>query len=92
MSRTITVEVTDEVYAEIEREAASAGVTPEMRAAEKLAHRSPPQQLFVRGTGAMSPTLAALLGSASVPNPRGLDNRLIDEDLAADHADRHERK
>lgn len=90
MSRTIQVEVSDEEYAEIERQAARAGVTPEAHVVAAVKGKFPPTEGRVRGTGPISDKLLALLGSVSVVDPRGLDNKRIDEDLAGEYDDRHE--
>jgi predicted transcriptional regulator len=83
MSRALTVELSDEVFDDLSRQAATAGVAPEELAAAAL------EQKFADRRRRLDPAARGrferLIGSVDLGRPVGLDNEQIDADLAREY-------
>jgi hypothetical protein len=98
MGQTLTLELSDEAYNAIRRQAEATGISPAQVAATSL------EQQFGGPNG--SPTgnvlrtedekraarerFAKHFGAVNLGYPTGADNESIDADLAREYADRHE--
>jgi predicted transcriptional regulator len=98
MSHTITVELSDEVYEALQRQAQAAGMSP----AELVAATLGRQYRAVEGQTVNQPARNSLeeqaarerferhFGAVNLGHPTGVDNEGIDADLARAYADDHE--
>jgi len=96
MSQQILIEMSDQAYEALAREAAARGTTPSVVAASTL------EQRFAGDNGAPRTDMTQAdieegrrrferhFGEVSVPEAVGLDNEQIDADLAREYADNHE--
>ncbi len=84
MSRTLTFEISDELFAVFEQMAAKSGTTPETLALQWIARRSSEQRpsLSDEERRAARAQLLRHAGAVSSGNPRSADNEQIDIDLA----------
>jgi hypothetical protein len=98
MSRTLILELSDEVYTTIQRQAESAGTSPAHWLAITLEQQYGPRHA---GQNARWPRTAAEQHAAQVrfeqhfgevdrPDAIGADNEHIDADLAREYSDTHE--
>jgi hypothetical protein len=98
MSQTLILELSDEVYTTIQRQAESAGTSPAHWLATTLEQQYGPQHA---GHSVRRPQTAAEQHAAQVrfeqhfgevdrPDAVGADNEQIDADLAREYGDRHE--
>jgi hypothetical protein len=81
MSRTLTLELDERVYAALAEKAGAAGSTPDQLAAAVLAQRflpTPPE-------GPKTADIRKFFGCVRVGHPSGLDNEAIDADLAREY-------
>lgn len=81
MSRTLTVELDERVYATLAEKAGAAGSTPDQLAATVLAERFPPTPPEGRKTA----DIRKFFGIVHAPHAVGLDNEAIDADLAREY-------
>ena len=95
MSQSLTVELNDETYEAIERQAEVQGDSPCRIAATALERQF--HSAGSNGTAKETPrdadssnSLRRLFGSVSLPSAVGLDNEQIDADLAREYGDPHE--
>ena len=98
MSQTLILELSDEVYTTIQRQAASAGTSPAHWLATTLEQQYGPRHA---GQSARRPRTAAEqhaarvrfeqhFGAVNLPDATGADNEQIDADLAREYSDTHE--
>jgi hypothetical protein len=98
MSRTLILELSDEVYTTIQRQAESAGTSPAHWLATTLEQQYGPRHA---GQSARRPWTAAEqhaarvrfeqhFGEVDCPDAVGADNAQIDADLAREYGDTHE--
>ena len=92
MSHALTIELSDDTYAAVRRQAEAAGVPPEAVVAGWVSER-------VNGNGRSAADLSAArarferhFGSVDMGGPLGADNEQIDADLAREYGDTHEPK
>ena len=92
MSKTLTFEIIDEIYAQLEKKAAREGRPVETVALEWLARHPPKRrpQLSAEELEAARAQLRQHAGSASLGHPTGADNESIDRDLAREYGSSHE--
>ena len=97
MSQTLILELSDEVYTTIQRQAESAGTSPAHWLAITLEQQYGPRHA---GQSARPPRTAAEqhtarvrfeqhFGEVHVPDATGADNEQIDADLAREYGDTH---
>jgi hypothetical protein len=92
MSRTLTVQLSEEVYAALGRRAEATGTSPAELAAASLEsqfHSCSPCQEGQRQ--AARERFERRFGAVDLGYPTGADNESIDADLAKGYADAHER-
>ena len=98
MSQTLILELSDEVYTTIQRQAESAGTSPAHWLATTLEQQYGPRHAW---QSARQPRTAAEqhtarvrfeqhFGEVDVPDAAGVDNEQIDADLAREYSDTHE--
>jgi hypothetical protein len=98
MSQTLILELSDEVYTAIQRQAESAGTSPAHWLATTLEQRYGLQHM---GQSVRKPRTAAEqhtarvrfeqhFGEIDLPDAIGADNEQIDADLAREYSDTHE--
>jgi hypothetical protein len=98
MSQTLILELSDEVYTTIQRQAESAGTSPAHWLATTLEQQYGPRHT---GQSARRPRTAAEqhaarvrfeqhFGVVDLPDAIGADNEQIDADLAREYSDTHE--
>jgi hypothetical protein len=98
MSQTLILELSDEVYTTIQRQAESAGTSPAHWLATTLEQQYGPQHA---GQSAWRPRTAAEqhaarirfeqhFGEVDLPDAIGADNEQIDADLAREYGETHE--
>jgi hypothetical protein len=98
MSQTLILELSDEAYTTIQRQAESAGTSPARWLATTLEQQYGPQHA---GQSVQRPCTAAEqhaarvcferhFGEVDLPDARGADNEQIDADLAREYSDTHE--
>jgi hypothetical protein len=98
MSQTLILELSDEVYTTIQRQAASAGTSPAHWLATTLEQQYGPRHAW---QSARQPRTAAEqhaarvrfeqhFGEVDFPDAIGADNEQIDADLAREYGDTHE--
>jgi hypothetical protein len=98
MSQTLILELSDEVYTTIQRQAESAGTSPAHWLATTLEQQYGPRHA---GQSARRPRTAAeqhaarvrfeqYFGEVDLPDATGADNAQIDVDLAREYSDTHE--
>jgi len=96
MSHALTVAVSDQVWSALQRQATSTGTPPDKLAASVLAEHFVPtldvpparkrkEDLTEEERRAAMQRFERHIGAVSVPDPTGLDNRAIDEDLAREY-------
>jgi hypothetical protein len=92
MSKTLTFEIMDEIYAVLEQQAEREGRPVEAVALEWLArHASKPRpKLSDEERRAARERLMRHAGAASLGYPTGADNESIDRDLAREYGNTHE--
>jgi hypothetical protein len=78
MSRTLTLELDERVYAALAEKAGAAGSTPDQLAAIVLAERFPPP-------AEKKGDIRKFFGIVNAPHMVGLDNEKIDADLAREY-------
>ncbi len=88
MSQPIEIDVSDEAYAELRRQAEAAGLSPAAVASLVVEQRFARRQ--AAGLGVAGRRLEDYFGSIPGPVPGGTDNEAIDEDLAREYANHHE--
>ena len=98
MSQTLILELSDEVYTTIQRQAESAGTSPAHWLATTLEQQYGPRHAW---QDARQPRTAAEqhaargrfeqhFGEVDLPNAIGADNKQIDADLAREYGNTHE--
>jgi len=92
MSKTLTFEIPDEIYAVLEERAEREGRTTEAVALEYLAKHAPKPRpkLSEEELQAARDELMRFAGAANSGDPRSADNERIDEDLAREYGSSHE--
>ena len=98
MSQTLILELSDEVYTTIQRQAESAGTsashwlatTLEQQYGPQLAWHSALRQRTAAEQHAARARFAQHLGEVNLPDATGADNEHIDADLACEYSDTHE--
>ncbi len=98
MSQTLILELSDEVYTTIQRQAAGAGTSPahwlattlEQQYGPRHAWRSALQQRTAAEQQAARARFEQHFGEVDLSDATGADNDQIDADLAREYADTHE--
>jgi hypothetical protein len=95
MSQELTIQLSDQAYAALERQATVAGTSAAAVASSTLEERfnnGPPPTTNSQAarSGRPARVLPSWIGSIDVPDPKGLDNEQIDADLAEEYGSRHE--
>jgi hypothetical protein len=98
MSQTLTLELSDEVYTTIQRQAESAGTSPahwlatilEQQYGPRHAWQSAQQSHTAAEQHAARVRFEQHFGEANVPDTTGADNEQIDADLVREYSDTHE--
>ena len=92
MSKTLTFEIIDEIYEELEKKAAREGRSVEAVALEWLARHAPRPRpnLSEEEMKEAWERLARHAGAASLGYATGADNESIDRDLAREYGSTHE--
>jgi len=91
MSQTLVVQLSEEAYAALRREAESAGMSPEEVAAALVERQVAASSLRAEADRqAARERFERHFGELDMPSPAGLDNERIDADLAKEYADTHE--
>jgi hypothetical protein len=98
MSQTLTLELSDEVYTTIQRQAENAGTSPAHWLATILEQQYGPQHAghSIRRAQTAAEQHAARVrfeqhfGEVDIPDAIGVDNEQIDADLAREYSDTHE--
>ena len=92
MSKTLTFEVSDELYAACEQVAARTGRSTEAVVLEYLARRAPKPRpkLSEEEWRAAHERLMRHVGAVSSGDPNSADNERIDADLAREYGSTHE--
>jgi len=98
MSQTLILELSDEVYTTIQRQAESAGTSPAHWLATTLEQQYGPrhaEQSARRPRTAAEQHAARIrfeqhFGEVDLPEAVGMDNEQIDADLACEYSDTHE--
>jgi hypothetical protein len=98
MSQTLTLELSDEVYNVIRRQAAAAGISPAQVAATSLERqfagengmRMPAKPRTDAEIQAARDRFEKHFGAVDLGHATGTDNESIDADLAREYADPHE--
>lgn len=97
MSQTLLVELSDEMYAAIQRQAAEASMSPAQVIATSLEqhfrqeHEQPkPIQRTEAELAAARERFERHIGAIDLGYPTGADNDSIDADLSREYADSHE--
>ena len=91
MSRILTVELADETYAAIERQAQASGTTAADLAATSLKHEFGVSSLRTEAEKqAARERFERHFGAVDLGFPTGTDNESIDVDLGREYADAHE--
>ncbi len=99
MSQTLNVQLSDEVYAVLQRQAAASGTSPSELASQILQREYGPCS-SANGSAIQSETdqqaartrFERHFGVVNLGHPTGADNESIDADLAGEYADTHEEK
>ena len=82
MSKTLTLELPDDVYEAVHKAAEVAGTTPADWIAANVGEHVRPRDDRLRN----------LFGTVSLGHPTGIDNESIDTDLAKEYGSSHEDK
>lgn len=92
MSRSLVVELSDEAYRGLTRQAEAAGTSPALVAATSLEQqfRSPKLGADEAARQAARARFERHFGEVDLGRPTGPDNDSIDADLATEYADTHE--
>ena len=95
MSQNLTVEINDQVYEAIRRQAAATGTSPAHLAGQAIERQfngkhKPPDMRTEAEKQAANDRFRSLFGSADLGYPTGTDNEQIDADLAREYGDSHE--
>lgn len=98
MSQTLILELSDEVYATIQRQAEVAGTSPARWLSDTLeqhygrihAWQSAPAHRTTAERQAARARFERHFGEVDLADAIGADNKRIDADLAGEYADRHE--
>jgi hypothetical protein len=95
MSQNLTVEINDQVYETIRKQAVAAGTSAAHLAGEALEQRfnGKHKRVDTRTEAekqAANERFRGLFGSADLGYPTGIDNEQIDADLAREYGDPHE--
>jgi hypothetical protein len=98
MSQTLILELSEEVYTIIQRQAEVAGTSPAhwlaMALEQQYRHAQAGQSALMRHTAADQQAARARFeqhfGEVDLPDTTGADNEQIDADLAREYADTHE--
>jgi hypothetical protein len=94
MSQTLILELSDEVYTTIQRQAASAGTSPAHWLATTLEQQYGPRHAQQPRTAAEQHAARVRFeqhfGEVDAPEATGADNEQIDTDLAREYSDTHE--
>ena len=98
MGQTLILELSDEVYTTIQRQAESAGTSPAHWLATALEQQYGPRHVWqdVRQPRTAAEPHAARVrfeqhfGEVDLPDAIGVDNEQIDADLACEYGDTHE--
>ena len=85
MSQLLTLELSDEIYAELERQANAAGLSIAEWVVESLKQQPNSQTNLERDKARQN--LFRYAGSISLGNATGIDNETIDADLAKAYTD-----
>jgi hypothetical protein len=92
MGRLLSLDLSDELFALLQRNAETAGVSPEQLASDAierlLATTATDNQSA--GAGAARGRFESHFGEFALDGPSGSDNESIDADLAREYADVHE--
>lgn len=92
MSKTLTYEISDELFAAFEQMAAKTGTTPDALALQWLARRAHVQrrELSDEERPTAREQLMRYAGAVDSGDPRSADNARIDADLAREYASTHD--
>jgi hypothetical protein len=92
VSQSLTVELSDEAFASLERTAKAAGISVDRVAAKSLERQfvSPKALMTESEKAAARARFNALIGSVDLGRPLGIDNEQIDADLVKEYGSTHE--
>ncbi len=91
MSQTVIVELSEQAFAALRRQAEEAGLSPAHLAAVSLEQRfGTGQPRTAAQEQAARERFARQIGAIDLGHPTGTDNEGIDADLAREYADSHE--
>jgi hypothetical protein len=90
MSQVLNVELSEEVFAAIQRQAKSAGISPALWVADMLENQYRFSSEVSEERQKARERFEAHFGEVDLGHPTGIDNEQIDEDLARAYADTHE--
>jgi len=94
MAKTLTIEIPDEIYGPLAREAQQRGETPEQvvlhRISRGQSNNQAAEDLTQKEYEAAMADIMKHSGAVSVPDPTNADNEAIDRDLAAEYEATHE--
>jgi hypothetical protein len=90
MSQVLNVELSEEVFAAIQRQAKSAGISPAHWVADMLENQYRFSSKVSEERQKARERFESHFGEVDLGHPTGIDNEQIDEDLARAYADTHE--
>lgn len=92
MSHTLTLELSDQAFEVIQRQAETEGVPPESLVSAFLEQQSEQMAQLLRSTGESQAARSKFeqhFGTLGLVEPTALDNESIDADLAAEYGSTH---